>query len=689
MKNKIIYIICFILAFSCKPKKPKWESGYLVPLLSTSLSIDKLVSDSAVRVEDDKSITLVYQQNLSTINLDDLVTIPNTGFERNYKLSNLNLNDQQFFQSITLAMLSQSWPGWGTLILASNGGTLALPDITNVSAGPFPVSIQNVFQEATLNGGFLDIEVTNGLPVDLQNVEFEIKNAGSGTVVVTHLFPTLNAGATETVTFNIAGKTIEGNLSLRLLNMDVMGGGQTYTINTSDALDVSLTLRNLQIQSATAVFPAQNIINESVVATLALGEPEIKQATISSGEVEIEVVSTVQDQIFFNYKFPKATKQGVAFEINEIIPAANSSNNSVNKFTYDFSGYDLDLTGNLGLGSNMLTGQLLGRIDSTGNLVTLDLDDSIYINILIKDLEPTYVKGYLGTYNESIGPEQQQFSLFNNFVDGELILEEVKTIFSIENSVGIKGSLTVNQLLGSNSKTGNSVNLQSSIIGTPIVIEKPTDNPLVPTYKTIELNSTNSNIVDLINITPDNLTYAFNLNLNQGVNSSTTDFQDFAYSTSYVKSNLGIEIPLSMIATNLKLRDTILFDDKETIEIEGAKSGILNLIVDNGFPISSSITLSILDASVDHQGINSLDVSKELVSTTKIEAASLVNRRVVNKTRSVVSFELSEDDILKLVNAKGIIINSTFNTADQNDFLKIYDDYELLIKLTGEFNYQN
>ena len=86
MKNIFIYIICLVVAFSCKPKKPKWESGYLVPLLSTSLSINELVNDTVLRVEDDESITLIYQQNLSTIDLDNLVAIPNSGFEKNYKL---------------------------------------------------------------------------------------------------------------------------------------------------------------------------------------------------------------------------------------------------------------------------------------------------------------------------------------------------------------------------------------------------------------------------------------------------------------------------------------------------------------------------------------------------------------------------------------------------------------------------
>ena len=37
----------------------------------------------------------------------------------------------------------------------------------------------------------------------------------------------------------------------------------------------------------------------------------------------------------------------------------------------------------------------------------------------------------------------------------------------------------------------------------------------------------------------------------------------------------------------------------------------------------------------------------------------------------------------------GIIITSSFNTVDEDNYLKIYDDYELLIKLTGEFYYQN
>ena len=105
----------------------------------------------------------------------------------------------------------------------------------------------------------------------------------------------------------------------------------------------------------------------------------------------------------------------------------------------------------------------------------------------IKSLKPSYVKGFLGTYSEVIGPVEEKFVLFKNFTDGELLLEKVETIFTIENSVGIQGDLTINQLTGRNSRTEKVVNLTSSIIGNPIIIDKPTDKPLVPTFKTIIL----------------------------------------------------------------------------------------------------------------------------------------------------------------------------------------------------------
>lgn len=687
MKNKLLYIICILLVFSCKPEKPTWESSYIVPILSTSLNINKLVNDTVLKVENDESVTLVYKQNLNTTYLNDFVQIPNTGFERNYKLSNVNLNDQQFNQQITLGMLAQSWPGWGVLILANNGSNLTLPDITNVTAGPFQASIQNVFQSATLNNGFLDIEVTNNLPVDLTNVEFEISNAGSGTVLVTHTFPILDSGVTQSASFNMAGKTIEGNLEIRLLNMDVEGNGDTYTINTSDAIDLKMTLRNLQIQTATAIFPQQDIINENVVARLALGEPKLKQATISTGQLEIEIVSTVEEEIIFDYKFPKATKQGIPFEITETVLPATTQSSSSTTFTYDFSGYNLDLTGDMGTGSNLLTGQLLGRIDSTGNLVTLDLDDSIYINITIKDLEPDYVKGYLGSYRETVGPTVENFSLFNSFADGELLLENATTTFSIENSVGILGAMYVQQLQGENTKTGSKVDLQSSVVGAQIVVTKPTDNPLVPSYKRVILDPSNSNITDLINVTPDKLTYEFDLNLNPNIDSTNTDFQDFAYSTSYIKSDLGIELPLSLIANDLILKDTIFFDENQTLQIEGAKSGILNLIADNGFPIRTGLTLSLLGNDNSSLGFNNT-ILKEYTSSNDITSSTVIDGRSIDKIRSIVSFPMTEDDITSLINAQGVIITATFNT-DQSNYLKIYNDYELLIKLTGEFNYQN
>ena len=85
--HKILFFSIFlVLIFGCKPNRPQWETGYLLPLVKSEVTIDDIVNDSLIQKNDDNTISLVYRKILDGLNFDSLVAIPNSSFSKKTKL---------------------------------------------------------------------------------------------------------------------------------------------------------------------------------------------------------------------------------------------------------------------------------------------------------------------------------------------------------------------------------------------------------------------------------------------------------------------------------------------------------------------------------------------------------------------------------------------------------------------------
>jgi len=193
------------------------------------------------------------------------------------------------------------------------------------------------------------------------------------------------------------------------------------------------------------------------------------------------------------------------------------------------------------------------------------------------------------------------------------------------------------------------------------------------------LNTTNSNIDELIEVLPDKLVYEGDLIINPLGNISGSN--DFFYKAYPLKANLNIEMPLSLVANNLTLADTVDFNlDSENVEdiIEGS----LLINADNGYPFDAVFKLELLDQNDQ--------VSKEMTLINNTIAAAPVNSQLkVEAPRfSILTLPLSAADITTLTLAKKMKITVAFTTTEQPQHLKIYSDYKIDITIVGDFSYQ-
>jgi hypothetical protein len=679
----LLLVVCTL---SCKKgleTHPAWDTNILAPLLQSSLSIDDLLTDSLIVTNNDSSISLVFSNPLFDFSLtDQVINIPDTTLTASFSLQNLNLSNQSIIYPLSLGQMCQQLGIAGIFIIAANGSTFPIPEIINIATGDNEINATEFFQSADLESGFIDLTLKNELPIVISNMVFQVRNKTDQQILTQDTFVNLLPQQTQVKTIDLSGKHVEGTLIATILDLDSPGGD--VLIDTSNSIIITLTAHDLVVNTATAVFPAQNIIEQDQETKYNLsGGAQLDELRIKSGTLLVNLKSTIPQQSHLEFSLPSAIDAfGNTIFVSEDLPAAPAGGTSDLTKTFDLTGYSFNLTGLSGAEYNTYSTHLVVSIDSTGELVTISKEDSVNINYTLQNIVPEYVHGYLGQQILTIEPSQTPFEVFKNVVSGTLGLEQADVTFSIVNGIGVSGQISLHDLTSMNTLTSNTVALTWDLLNAPLNIDPAAYYPFTPSYTTFELNNSNSNFKTLIENFPDQLLYSLDIVINPFGNIS--NYQDFAYDTSTLSVNLNLSVPLSFIANDLVLQDT--FDFSLGSPEEGdplIKEGTFNIIADNGFPFSASFQLYFYDDQMNF--LDSLFTSTNNIAAALLNDACLVSE----KSNTMLTFDIDENKMNRLRSSKNVIARSKFNTTPTPPctYLKIYNNNLLDIKLTGSFIY--
>ena len=696
-KGAIIIAGCVLLAgvllFSCRSKPnathPAWNTNLLLPLLTTNLSLNDIVSDSLIHKNADSSISLIYKTDLYNLNLaGQVINIPDTTLKYDFKLDSLQLANRTIVDSISLGQIAQQAGTEGALIIQFNGSNLPIPAITVTPANSYPVNATSFFQTASLRTGVLTVTLKNGFPIEMDTIIFQLSNQGNSSLVTQDTFVDLMPGATISQSTNMAGKTVNGQLNAKLVRMTSPGSnGQSVHIDTANKLYATLSISNVTVFSATAIFPSQDIINQPQSVSFPFPNgARLKKVKFLSGDLQIILKSTIADSIHFNYQLPSATDaSGKPINITSILPPAASGQTSSYTVNYNLAGYTFDLTGPKKDTVNTFFNLLIARIDSNGKVESISLNDSLYVSYAILNVVPEYINGYLGSDTLNYGPVTIPFSVFKNIKGGTLNLKNINVSLAVQNNIGANGRVIVHQAQGIHSATNSPVSLTGAMINKNLNIPRAVDHPLTPTLSNFTLTPSNSNVLNFIDNLPDKLNY--NLTVYVNPNGNVSNYNDFVYYGSGMDISMNMNMPLSLIANRLELVDTIPFSltsNSTTTNSAAIQSGVLTLIANNGYPLQANVQIYFLDGS--YNVMDSL-----LASASPVAAGVLDNNcQVVSSTQSKISAPFDEAKLNRIKLAKYAYVKSYFTTVPNSqcgNYVKIYSNYSLGIIITGQFNY--
>lgn len=442
----------------------------------------------------------------------------------------------------------------------------------------------------------------------------------------------------------------------------------------SEAYTIPITL---EIQ------PGQPVITNKLSETsYNLKGAQLKTIVIKSGYISYNIVSYIKEVTNFVYSFSSAKKDGVPFSIDINVPAAIDGVPGVYNETFDLSGYEISLTGINNNTYNTIYTSLSALISPDGDPVSVGPSDSLIIKNTFKDFVPYYAKGYFGKNTIDVGPEETDFSIFKSITNGSIQLEDISFTIDIDNPVGLDAQVYINDLNSINTRTGSNIHLQNSIVGSPINIDRAVEKNsggIQSTYKSVPLNTSNSNIKDMVENLPDKFGYSLQLVTNPLEN--ITGSNDFIYSDSLLRVQLNMEIPLSMVANDLTLSDTIALTLSENEDEQVINSGIITALVENGFPFTAELQLYLLND--DFTITDSLIGSINTINAAEIDS----NYKAVGKKISQIAIPLSSEKMKALYATKQLLLKVIFNTSAQPQYMKIYNYYTFDLKLIGDLDF--
>ncbi|MEI8202719.1 MAG: hypothetical protein WCH34_06880, partial [Bacteroidota bacterium] len=299
----------------------------------------------------------------------------------------------------------------------------------------------------------------------------------------------------------------------------------------------------------------------------------------------------------------------------------------------------------------------------------------------ITGLQFSKMYGYLGQLTFT-AQDTFLLDIFENNYSNYFEFNDMKAKIYTWNSVGMPVNYIVNQLYGASSvNPPYMVNVSCPTLFNPLLVPYPSLSQFGQSHDTIYvLNSANSNILQVMSISPKKFIYNITGTTNPLANPA---IPNFILDTSRFGTKLKIEVPLWGKIKGFVHRDTISFHYNRVDELE---SILLRVNATNGFPVDAHIQLYFAD-SVYTIKDSLLNPYQQMILAAQSGPAP--DLKVQTPTNKITDIVIDGTRLKALDRIKYIIVKSELWSYDytQSD-IKIYMDYALDLKIGAKVKFK-
>ncbi len=648
-----------------------YHPGVAAPLINTNLVLGELikkVDTTYISADNNNLLHLTYASALFSYNVGDLITIPAQNISQSFSLSNFGIPNVNTSTSVALGSVVANMNNpEKTTIQSANGNVAPFPFVPAQSGGSFNVPALSGFNSATFYQGTLTMAITNNWPVQITNVQIEIRNQGNNSLIGTFNYPSIPASGSASKNVNLAGVTMSNSIKMVMVSFSSPGTFPTAVpIDLSDDLAIDISTANIGLLNASAVFPSQQVLNQTIENSIAMANGEqLNTIILKQGNISYDIDYGIRENAQVVLTLPYLTMNGSPF--SEVISLTSNHVSATNVTgSFDLSGYTFDLTGGGGH-NNYIAATISANVISSGIPIPIDTSDAVSADITIDNLAFSYVDGYLGSQPITVPTDSLDFSLFKKDLGINVSLADPQITLKLKNSVGIpiNGDLSVLSVIGEN---GNTVPFTG--IANPLVINSPSAVGQTATTN-IVINKNTSNITTVLTSNPKTIIYGLTAATNPsgfGVN--------FITDSSSIDVSMEMDVPLYGSLSGFVIKDTV---DFPADAFKNVYTATLRSIITSEFPIEANVQMYFLDAS--YAMVDSIFPSgyEQVVPSSIIDVnGELVSASAPKTTDMAVSAAMAE----KLKVAKYIVVATKLATANNGtQAAKFYSTYKMNVKL--------
>lgn len=376
---------------------------------------------------------------------------------------------------------------------------------------------------------------------------------------------------------------------------------------------------------------------------------QITKLKIKSGKLIVKLSSSFRKNGDIDLKIDYAKLKNGSDFVKNIPFFFDSSGFSVTYDTIDLSGVWFDMSKG-GISENVLSVNY--TITLNPNSYYIRKTDVFDVNITFKDINFSYIEGFLGFHNINYEPDSMLINLFKNVEPNKIQFADPKLYIHFKNSAGLPvriqpPSVTANKDL-------HQTTLSGSILNNPLDLNFPNLSEIGATkYTLFAANKQNSNIRDLLNMSPENIVFDLEVSVNEpGINRN-----NFATDSSYISVLTELELPLYG-----KARDYITeFDiDVDSFDMNIVEQIQLNLLSNNEIPIDFGIQFYLADTN--------RTILDSLISSTSVLIKSGLTDaqgKVIKPSRALTKITVTQDKIKANPDFKKIIIKASASTLNK------------------------
>lgn len=395
------------------------------------------------------------------------------------------------------------------------------------------------------------------------------------------------------------------------------------------------------------------------------GDPQADSIIYKEGDLTFNLSSDLQHDVQIIMKIPTASRDGKKFT-KTIDLDYNGTTPVVANETFELDGYSFDFT--KGGQVNEFDIDYTFTVTSSGQPVSAS--DAINIEIGFYNNKPSKFFGYVGQTDLTNSLDSIKLDIFKNVIgNGSFKLESPMLEFVFRNSYGIPVEATFPTLEVWDKEEGT-IPVSGSGLPLALTIGAPDYTQIGQSVTTsLLLDKTNSNIVQILNATPELIIHKV-----KGETNPNGKADNFVLDTSRLDISLNVELPLHGSMKNFTLQDTIPF---EIIQIDQLNEILFRANFDNGFPFDVSVQLYFADEN--YTVIDSLFDGEEIILASGTVDGS---GKVTSSTEKMTDAILDKAKLQKVSSFKNLIFKTSASTTDNgNTPVKIFADYRVGFKL--------